>query len=211
MKSPVIKSPTSGSKGNGAFGEYYVLDQRKRIGLKVLHRRFDANRVVNEANNFLDGLSKGHSLSYMSDDYVVFAEIISELIALQMLKSTGQVPKTYGLCWVDSGWETECQIGLLMEHINGKTIEQYCSKEICREYHHFKSEFTALANTRGVQVRDWHTENVMWSHGRCIRIDLGIVDFYGDACQEATARATDNLLSLIQSFPKKEYLDNDID
>ena len=204
----VYKTPRKRS-GIGSYGAYYVLDSKKKIGLKVIGEYESSKYWEHKISSELLGYYQG-GMSFGNGGYA--GEPAHELAALFMLRSLYYVPNGYGLVWVKQ--DNKYAIGILMEHINGECIggdSHNChllkdedEDEANDVVDYFRSEVESEMEDTGIIPDDWHPWNVMvTARGKKYRIDF-TPQFYSvtDNVKKKYNKAVDNaVLELIGSFP----------
>lgn len=177
MKSPVIRTPRK-SSGYGAYAHYFVLDKNKTVGVKVLKRSISIQMIANRYKSFLNEV-KERDWFVNEDEQSLFAAASAEYVALQMLAGTGNTPIPFGLCWV-KGKTNRYRIGIVMEHIQGKTLEDWCDhqgdKSPCTESERCEHQYqNAWFKNFDVTPVDWHSQNIMVDNKNVYhRIDLSV-------------------------------------
>ena len=201
MKTPVIKR-TGKYQAHGSFGSYFVLNAKKKIGVKVLNDRY---RVKDLENNFKSFLDKDIMNGFFYKNNPL-TDAAKEIVAIQMLALSGKTPKPIGLCWVDRGKYFE--IGIVMEHIAGKTLYEHCqNNDKVDNWNYDKMEMKYRGKwikDFGIDVQDWHNKNIMVDRkGKQYRIDFspGYFDLETDRKDEYYQRVMYEVLSLVENFP----------
>jgi RIO-like serine/threonine protein kinase len=206
MKTPVIRKPSCKSeKGNGSFGSYFVLDAKKKVGVKVLFGQYTKVDIEYQFESFLNA----RDVNNMQRNKLT--EAAREIAAIQMLADSGKTPKPIGLCWVKS---ERCYgnpmyaIGIMMEHISGSTAYRW-SRRHKKEDAEIVCEFRSKhrydwVDEYGVDVGDWHSENILMDRkGNPYRIDFSPGYFaISDAYKEEYGhRVMYEVLSMVENFP----------
>ncbi len=207
MKSPVIQTPRR-SSGNGAFAHYFVLDNDKTVGVKVLKHSIDVKMVASRYKFFLKEVKERYWFC-QEDCQSLFAAASAEYVALQMLAGTGNTPIPFGLCWVKSQ-NNRYRIGIIMEHIQGKTLQKWCEKNDLRPYPECDKFEAKYRNTWfesfDIAPGDWHSENILVDRkGDYHRIDFssGYFSLSNESIAGFTRQCVKEIKELIKNAPNK--------
>lgn len=186
--------------GRGSFGSYYDLGDG--TGVKVLNQFFSKNQF-NLLKDFEEFLNIGLKWQPCWFRKSVILSAAQECAAMQMLSVTGRTPKILGLVWVHATYKDKdgYRVGILMEHINGKTflkVNKYLNnKDVEKMISYF--------NRFGFYLRDWHDENVMLNEkNQFIRIDFsaGYFKVSKRIVKKFCQIASDFYLELMENVPE---------
>jgi len=166
MKSPTVIKKTPPSRGSGSFGSYHVLDNQKRIGLKVMSMPRGREAIERQFVDHTENLADGYEITFFdgwnSKRGSVMERAAHEISAMEMVGGR-RIPKPYGLAWVKKG--NRWSVGILMSHIRGTHTYSFAR---------FSREMNKKAYKNGIYIDDWHGGNVLKSaNGTLYRIDFG--------------------------------------
>lgn len=204
MRTVIKIPPRKSHKGVGSFGSYYILNKRQKIGVKILKPFESPKRIQTDFLYHLHRLTDGYKIRYFNGFGCCRGTMMEcaaqELVVMEMLEGFA-VPKAHGLVWVE--YEGQYTIGILMEHINGRTTwdEDHKTKALEHE------AYTRWVKKTGIKVDDWHGGNVLETRNReYVRIDLGAGFFSVEkkAQKEFAKRVHYWIHHLMSTFPEKK-------
>jgi hypothetical protein len=169
----IICLPKKKNSGSGSYGNYFIINKKNKIGLKISHFPQIFNKTIIESCA-KEIRTKG---KFNSNDLIM--SIIKEAAFMYLIQNCNMIPKIKELIWVKKNGiqNTKCYyLGILMEHIDGKLAvdyEYFKQKQIVKEaVDNFEKK------TYGVHLDDWNFENVIVDKkGKIFRIDFGS-DFF---------------------------------
>lgn len=130
MVKKVIDVRKKRSSSSGSYSNYYNLG--KGIGLKVLSPSYHKDYLKEFYDEAIEGFKKR---GWSSCDITAPAQ---EMAIMEMLSKSNKIPKVFGLCWVKTTVKDIYQIGILMEHIEGKMLEDVWSNELMEKFERFE-------------------------------------------------------------------------
>lgn len=90
----------------------------------------------------------------------------------------GRWPQPYCLAWVEIVGRGGRQKGLLMEHIEGKTLGSYSGTKKHKKFNRRASAAFGRCRRRGIEWNDYHQWNILVSKGRIRFVDAESVETY---------------------------------
>jgi hypothetical protein len=214
MKTPTsIKTPGF-PLGSGSYGSYYIYDSKKNLGVKTVGRSYTRDEWENYFIDSLDAIVKDEDrrISWTMDSSIF--DVIAEYAYLKMLDPIENIPKGYGLTWVEEE-NGSYSLGILMEHIDGKTAYEAmdCDGDNgnkqenldMEDYFDFQNKMYEQTKPLGIKIEDWHDENVLVDReGNLYRIDFshGHVGLTMNARIKMEQIAMNEFVSLMETFPE---------
>lgn len=200
------------SHGSGAYGSYFVINSKQKIGLKTDRDSFSLNKISKELCNWYESYVNSRDFYWQECETLT---LVPELAALIMLKKVKSIPNGLDVVWVHSK-KNQWNIGILMEHIDGEPVfnlyenlfeERYESEKAAdnkiEEWKQY-SEFEMKTEECGISVQDWHPWNVLVDKKNNFwRIDFSYDYFkvYSKHEKKFKEVCSRIMLDLIESFP----------
>jgi hypothetical protein len=148
----------------GAYAHYYKLSSNK--GIKVCNYEYDEDSFSAHCQRLLNHRDE---LDYTKDmgikDFAALEGILAEFVTLQILQKCKYTPNVYDIEWVETDVKGFYQLGIVMKHIVGKF---YIKRVRSAEW-----KMRDVICSYGIDVSDWHSENVIWDGNLPYRIDFG--------------------------------------
>ena len=173
----IIQKPRK-KKSAGSYGAYVRIS--KGVGLKILD-----GFVVNHPEN------------------ITILKAAHEFVAMKMLQKSGATPKAFNLAWVKC--RKGVQIGIVMEHIEGKELAKY--DHYRNEVNQMKKKYKNVWREKyGIDLYDWHEYNIIKkSDKKNIRIDFSSAWFNVEKNKWPyfNKKVKSEIKKLMKTFPKK--------
>lgn len=204
-KSPKLYKTPKKDNGAGAYGTYYILDKEEGIGVKRVGWAQSVDEWKELINDELECFTE-HGRPYGS----CLSMAAHELAALVMLAGVESVPDGYELVWMENNGYYF--IGIVMEHVDGKTFYEHFGADYRDEFGNDYYDLSKRLNKtigkeiekHGIKVFDWHGGNVMKDvSGKDWRIDFtqGEFDVDNQRLNEYREIAFNAMLEVIAHFP----------
>ena len=196
MKTQAVYKTPGKYHDNGSYGDYFIMDAKKKIGIKVLHRTYNRKNMLCEFQNILDQLVEYGEHEDFHHDSSIW-NIIQEYVVLQMLEPLKEVPRAIGLTFVERCGKYS--IGIMMEHISGHTL--WKMDEDGKLTNCFGDRFNMKARKLGFNIDDWHQGNIIHDGKTFYRIDFSPGHFSTIRKSEFNQRVTHEFIALMERAP----------